>query len=169
MTPTTRQNLANMPGIVNMVELGVAAGKFAELLLDANPKLHYIGVDRWADHHDEAERIRAGDRLAKFRGRAILVQSTFEDALPFFDDGCCDMVYVDGYAHTGQEEGKTLFDWWPKVRSGGIFAGHDYDAYYPQTVRAVNAFVETLRAAGEAIELHVIEERPNCSWWVRKH
>lgn len=28
-----------------------------------------------------------------------------------------DFVYIDGYAHTGEENGKTIIDWWRKVRT----------------------------------------------------
>lgn len=40
-------------------------------------------------------------------------------------------IYVDGYAHTGEDRGKTLFDWYPKLKIGGLMAGDDYHDDWP--------------------------------------
>jgi predicted O-methyltransferase YrrM len=161
MKPTTRADLALMiptGGIV--IELGVAAGAFAAEMIAANPAITYLGIDRWSDHHDEAEMQHAKQRLP---WDAQLLRSTFEDAVPMIPGEWASLVYIDGYAHTGQEGGQTLRDWWPKVKPGGIFAGHDYSGHYPLTIAAVDAFV------GEhGLELHIIDELPHPSWWVRK-
>lgn len=88
---------------------------------------------------------------------------TFKEALPLFDDESIDIVYLDGYAHTGQEGGETIYDWWGKVKSGGIMAGHDYCKEYQPTIDAVNAFVDR-----ENLNLHIIEDNPYASWMVKK-
>jgi predicted O-methyltransferase YrrM len=161
--PNTRADLAHLiPANGIMVELGVAAGNFAVELMSQNPHATYVGVDRWSDHHDERERVTANQRINQLGG--IALRSTFADALWHFLDQSLDMVYVDGYAHTGQDGGKTLADWWPKVKSGGIFAGHDYDnTHYPQTVQVVDSFM-----AQHGLTLHIINEKPHASWWVVK-
>lgn len=169
MKPEKRQDLALMMGENEIViELGVAAGKFAEQLLTTNPKIKYIGIDRWSDHHDDAEMHGAVDRVSRFKGNAVMMRHTFVDALPLFEDDFADMIYIDGYAHTGQEGGQTLEDWWPKLKHSGIFAGHDYDKNYPQTIQAVDNFVNKLRSEGVELELNIINEKPNCSWWFKK-
>jgi len=164
MKPTTRADLALfVPPGGTIIELGVAAGKFAELLCDRNPAMRYIGIDRWSDHHDQCEMINAQYRLAKF-DRVLLHRMTFTDALPHFDNASADLIYIDGYAHTGQEGGQTLRDWWPKLRPGGIFAGHDYDPeHYPQTVAAVDDFVRE-----HGLAMNIIDEKPHPSWWLVK-
>jgi predicted O-methyltransferase YrrM len=163
MNPTTRADLALfVPPEGLMIELGVAAGKFAELLCDRNPRARYIGIDRWADHHDQCEMKNAMLRLYKFE-RVLLHRMTFAEALSHFEDELADLVYIDGYAHTGQEGGQTLRDWWPKVKPGGIFAGHDYCREYQPTIEAVDTFV-----LEHGLELHIIDELPHPSWWVRK-
>ncbi len=90
---------------------------------------------------------------------------SFAEALPHFADGSLDFIYIDGYAHTGQESGGTLRDWWPKLRAGGVFAGHDYCARYQPTCDAVDAFV-----AANGLTLHVTETGGDSfpSWWVIK-
>jgi len=165
--PTTRADLALFvpPGSI-MIELGVAAGEFAGQLMAANPAARYLGVDRWSDHHDEAEMWSACERIMQVatEDRFQLVKSTFADWLPNVANESADLIYIDGYAHTGQEGGQTLRDWWPKLKPGGVFAGHDYDEEsYPQTVAAVDAFV-----LEHGLELRLIDEKPHPSWWLVK-
>jgi len=74
-----------------------------------------------------------------------------------------DFVYVDGYAHTGQEGGRTLDQWWAKVRPGGIMAGHDYHEQWPLTVQAVNQF-----AARIGLAVHLTHEDEFPSWYFFK-
>lgn len=65
----------------------------------------------------------------------------FSDALTHFPDEFFDFIYVDAYAHTGQDGGKIFEDWYPKLKPGGIFSGHDYDKEaWPETVAAVDTF-----------------------------
>lgn len=160
----TRSDLATLvpPGGI-IIELGVAAGQFAAEMLTANPEARYLGIDKWNDHHDREEMMTAIDRLRPFRN-AGTSRGTFAEMLPMVPDQWADLIYIDGYAHTGQEGGQTLRDWWPKVKPGGIFAGHDYDPeHYPQTVAVVDVFVARM-----ALEMHIIDEKPHPSWWIRK-
>lgn len=100
--------------------------------------------------------------LSAFGKRSMIVRDEFAIAVSRFPDGYFSLVYIDGYAHTGQQGGKTLADWWPKVASGGIFAGHDYSPRYPLTVAAVKAF-----AARHHLAINVTDDDP-ASWWTRK-
>ncbi len=147
-----------------VIELGVAAGAFAEAMLRRNSSIRYVGIDRWSDHHDEAEMEHA---ISSTRNLATIaphfMRCTFANGWQGFQRQA-DMIYIDGYAHTGQERGGTLRDWWPILKPGGIFAGHDYDAReYPQTVAAVDEFVREHR-----LEMHLTGENRLPSWWVRK-
>ena len=51
-----------------------------------------------------------------------------------FSTGC--------YAHTGEEGGKTLADWLPKVKIGGVIAGDDYHEKWALVKEAVNRFID---------------------------
>lgn len=151
------------------VELGVAKGKFAAALLAAHPHLHYLGIDKWDDRrHPEKEEaearaaLTAGDPMG---ARWQIIRASFEEALlhPAVAGRQFDLVYVDGYAHTGQDEGRTLDLWLPKVLPGGILAGHDYAPYaWPLTFVAVNEF-----AARHDLRLMVLPDAPYASWWCR--
>jgi hypothetical protein len=148
------------------VELGVAAGGFSEAILRNSGCTRLWSIDRWDDHHDTKEYVAAARRLADAgQGRCIPLRISFHDALPLFADGSLDFIYIDGYAHTGQEGGKTLQEWWSKLRPGGVFAGHNYHLRWVPTIRAVDAFV-----ASHQLPLHVTgsESAGSRSWWTRK-
>lgn len=121
-------------------------------------------IDRWNDpHHSIHEYHRALKTLADFGQRSTVLRATFEEGLVLFQPESLDFVYVDGYAHTGQEGGKTLHDWWPKIKPGGVLAGHDYGPLFQPTIDAVDAFV-----AQHGLEMYLTGEAKLRSWWVVK-
>jgi hypothetical protein len=127
------------------VELGVARGEFSNALLE-NSELSYLySIDMWAgDRSHTVEQYReAVQRLDKHRTRNSVIRLRFDEALPLFPDGYFDFIYIDGYAETGQDGGKTLEDWWPKLKPGGIFSGDDYSPKYPMVIKAVDDFSAT--------------------------
>lgn len=145
------------------VELGVAAGVFSELLLETNPTIKLFSIDRWMDHHDVMERHEAQLRLRRFWDRSHLIRAPFSYAVKSFPDEYFDLIYIDGYAHTGQENGQTLDDWWPKLKPGGIFSGHDYDKKWPIMIEVVDNFVDKY-----GLTLNLTTGDQYASWWTRK-
>jgi hypothetical protein len=93
----------------------------------------------------------------------------FDEALELFEDETLDFVYVDGYAHTGEDGGRTLVDWFRKLKVGGIFAGDDYHDDWPLTKWAVNHLAHLL-----SVEVSLTDrpsDDPNSqypSWFFRK-
>jgi predicted O-methyltransferase YrrM len=165
--PQTRAEIATMiPSGGIVIELGVAAGAFAVEMLKANPSMLYLGIDRWADHHDLGEMELAWCAINQFnaeRIRAQISRMSFADAVTTIPDNYADMIYIDGYAHTGQDNGRTLDEWWPKLKPGGIFSGHDYCGEYHQTVTQVDRF-----AHDHGLTIHTTADGPNFSWWTIK-
>lgn len=167
--PRTRQELPLLlPSDSIVVELGVARGEFSEQLLQSDRILMLYSIDIWADRgHDDLEYKQAVNRLSPYANRNVIIRKRFADAVSSFADSFFDLVYIDGYAHEGQDNGKTLTDWWPKVRRGGYLAGHDYDPKFPLTVAVVDAF-----SREHDLPLFVVPaESGNYkfpSWYVRK-
>ena len=153
------------------IELGVAGGAYSAHLLSHAPIRRLYSVDAWAGDrgHDLRQCESATRRLAKFGARSIVLRARFDEALALFDDGALCFAYIDGYAHTGNESGGTLRDWWAKVRPGGVLAGHDYDPVrWPRNVAAVDAFRDERGRAGEVADWFTTEEAECASWVVRK-
>lgn len=135
--------LLNSLGLVGQgVEVGTHRGEFAERLLE-NWSGRLTCVDPWEnspDYVDQAKQLVGGgqDRRADFLEcsrrlerfnegpvqRATLLQTTSMVASVGTMDGSLDFVYLDG----NHEPPYVLQDielWWPKLRRGGILAGHD--------------------------------------------
>lgn len=139
-------NRFNVPDYLNRknlvgIELGVAKGEFSKKMINGGKFKFYYGVDKYSDHHDSKEYLEALKNIG-FEKNFILLRTSFESALNLFEDNYFDFVYIDGYAHGGQEGGKTFSDWIKKVKIGGIICGDDYDQKFPLTVAAVDHLAE---------------------------
>ena len=146
------------------VELGVAKGSFSKYLTDNHLFEEFFCIDKWNDHHDEKEKNHVIN-LFKNKTNIKICQMDFEQAIDLFPDEYFDFIYIDGYAHTGQNEGKTLRQWYSKLKSGGIFSGHDYCAKrWPKTFNQVNQFLkEELK-----YQINFTEEEIDPSWYIFK-
>ncbi len=159
-----------LPGNDNVgVELGVAEGVFSSRMVASGKFRCFFGVDMYADTHDTAQYKRAL-RATGLQGPYKLLRMRFDEAIELFDDASLDFVYVDGYAHGGEEGGETLFDWFSKVKVGGVIAGDDYAPAWPLVVEAVDEFARQLDA--ELLVTERIEpDNPYCrypSWAIIK-
>lgn len=120
------------------IELGVAAGSFSARMVQSGRFQQFFGVDAYVDGHSVGQyktALRAVGLWSNYR----LLRMAFAQALDLFPDASFDFIYVDGFAHTGCEGGRTLSDWYPKLKPGGIMAGDDYDrTTWPLVVWAVH-------------------------------
>ncbi len=121
------------------IELGVAGGWYSKRMMQTGLFSQFYGVDVYGDRHDTAEYIAALKNVGMGKPYWLL-RMTFDEALDAFPDEHFDFVYIDGYAHTGENRGKTIFDWYAKVKVGGMIAGHDYDPNWPLVQYSVNTF-----------------------------
>jgi len=146
------------------VELGVAEGKFSKKLLDNHSFSILYGIDIYAGDrgHDDAQ-YNSAKKLTEEYEDYKLIRKKFEEALQDFPDEYFDFIYIDGYAHTGNESGKTMQDWYPKLKSGGIFSGDDYTERYRENFDAVNNFAKQYE-----LELSVINDWNSHRTWLCK-
>ena len=131
------------------VELGVAAGGFSKRMVESGRFAEFFGVDMYADSHDTAQ-YKTALKAVGLHAPYKLLRMTFDEALDLFEDESLDFIYVDGYASSGQNGGKTIWDWSSKVRIGGVIAGDDYDPKWPLVKKSVDHFV-----AETGFDLHV--------------
>lgn len=123
------------------IELGVAAGSFSAHMVQSGQFARFWGVDSYSDGHGIREYKKALVATGLWSDYRLL-RMTFDQAVDLFPDNHFDFIYLDGYAHTGEEGGRTFRDWYPKLKPGGVFAGDDYDPEaWPLTVWAVNEVV----------------------------
>jgi hypothetical protein len=163
-TRTALPKLLNRLGLRIGAELGVAAGSFSSVLLRGVKFDQFYCIDKWNDHHGDEERLYVLGTLGKLANVSVLHQS-FQDAALRFPNSRFDFIYIDGYAHTGQDGGRTLRDWFPKLKSGGLFAGHDYcPKRWPKTFAHVNQFLRDELG----YKIHVTGEITDPSWYILK-
>jgi hypothetical protein len=60
------------------------------------------------------------------------------DAAKLYEDESIDVVFIDA-SHRYEDVREDLIAWYPKVKKGGIFSGHDYPSW-PEVVRAVDEY-----------------------------
>ena len=130
------------------VELGIAEGRFAKRAIKSQKFSHYFGIDVYdsllvggGKKHNVDEYKVALVNIGLFTEYRHL-RMMFSDALTLFDDNSLDFVYVDGFAHNGELDGATFYDWYPKVKPGGILAGDDYHEDWPLVVKSLETFLK---------------------------
>jgi hypothetical protein len=110
------------------LELGVGHGPYSKYIIEKFNFKQFYMIDLWKD---KPHRISKYLNLMYYsktvtNTEVYPLRGDFKDFVSYFKDSFFDFIYVDGFAHTGQEKGKTLRDWLPKIKPDGIFAGHDY-------------------------------------------
>lgn len=135
--PLTRAELPGLFagfGFARGVEVGVERGEFSAALCAANPRLELTAVDAWLAYRGYREHVTQ-DKLEGFYRETVerlrpypnaVVERGWSTAVaPAFKDGSLDFVYIDAN-HRFEHVVADLAAWVPKVRRGGIVAGHDY-------------------------------------------
>jgi len=150
-------------------EIGVCKGQHARTLLRLNKSLHLILVDPWSAYNRLSQEkadiryARCIKRLKPYEDRVRYMKMASMEAVKEFHDGELDFVYIDGL-HEFDPVMLDLIHWVPKVRVGGLVAGHDYYAFYQSgIIDAVNAYT---RAHG-INEWYVTRDKEATWFWVR--
>lgn len=134
------------------VELGSWTGKSAAYcvveLLNANKLGKFYCVDTWegGEEHIEHDLIVNNSLKDVFlqnvnpvKEHITPIQSISWDAAENFEDESVDFCYVDA-GHTYECVTNDLTAWWPKIKSGRLFAGDDYTKGWPEVQKAVQDF-----------------------------
>lgn len=162
MASKFKSNEVSSPGLIDPIkhlgnkiracELGVCRGNNLRYILDHVPEIDYVyAVDPWIPYHDwngfidqshmDRYRNETIDNLLEYDSKVKMLEMTSESALSVVKDDELDFIFIDG-AH---DYDSVLFDctnWWSKVRTGGLFSGHDYQL--DGVNRAVTEFREKM-------------------------
>jgi len=119
-------------------EIGVQKGGFSYDMLRLWPNCNrYVLIDVWKhqENYDEGANVadkghdwlykKTLERLSPWKEKLVVLRNWSHDASFRVEDGSLDFVYVDA-RHDFESALEDMRDWWPKLRQGGIFAGHDY-------------------------------------------
>lgn len=119
-------------------ELGVQRGIFAKHNLEKWPSCkEYLLVDVWRqqanyidianvdNHQQEKIMATALHNVKPFASKTRICRDLTSKCVKLESDGHFDVVYVDA-RHNYKGAMEDMVKWWPKVRKGGVLAGHDY-------------------------------------------
>ena len=122
------------------VEIGVSTGSGTISMLRYMPNLTLYSIDPWKhlddvpgeEHFESALSQEIQDdtyrtailRTSEFGVRSLLLRRTSDDAVKEVPEKI-DYVFIDG-DHNYKQVVKDINNYAPKVRTGGIVAGHDY-------------------------------------------
>lgn len=144
------------------VEVGSWQGKSASYMgieiLNHNKNIKLHCVDTWEGsiEHQEEEVVQTKSLYETFlkniepvKQVIVPVKKASRDAARTYEDNSLDFVFIDA-AHDYESVREDIYSWYPKIKPGGILAGHDKT--WPGVVKAVNEFIMT---AG--VTLHIMD------------
>jgi len=143
-------------GFKSGAEIGVAEGRYSEILCQNIPGLKLIAVDNWDSYRTTRRTLTnkmtgeelTGERLAPYN--ATIIKKPSLDAVKDIPDESLDFVFIDA-DHTYQAVKNDIREWSKKVRKGGIVSGHDYYVFPKSGNRGV------IDAVDEYVKEHGLE------------
>ena len=129
------------------LEIGVASGWTMNHFLQNLSNLQLTGIDPYVDYMDgnikiaqemlDAQYLAAQDNISDFAPRGKILRGYSQDFVNSFEDKSLDYIFIDGdHSYEGALRDCELF--FPKIKSNGIFAGHDWS--FDGVRKAVNEF-----------------------------
>lgn len=166
----------NEAGLLGVgVEVGALNGANAKQILSQWKGARLVLVDTWGEHalDEYVERTDWTDfkachaeccLLAESDLRAELLMSESVEAAKEFENGSLDFAYIDAN-HGLHGIAADIHAWWPKVKPGGLFSGHDnyVDTTFPAFCEVKYAVDALARRTG--LPIHTT---PCTSWWFIK-
>lgn len=98
--------------------------------------------------------------VKEFGGKSdiTILRSPSLEACKKFPNEHFDFVYIDA-VHSYEAVKQDIAAWLPKIKSGGVLAGHDYDVVFPGVIQAVDEFIRN-----SEYKLYQKEH----DWWIVK-
>jgi hypothetical protein len=119
-------------------EIGVRRGHNLDVIVRGSNPEEFVGIDSWVDDdvssrndvgysqsQQDAFETEVRRKFARYGDAGKIIRSCSFEAAEHFPDEYFDYVYIDA-DHSYEAVKRDLADWYPKVRKGGILAGHDY-------------------------------------------
>lgn len=144
-----------------IAEVGSFSGVSSEVFAQNCKEIHC--VDAWSPYWEITDSSvmqiaeSSFDKMASNYKNVRKVKSSSSEAVKNYPDEYFDFVYIDA-AHDYINAKKDILLWLPKVKKGGIMAGHDYR--YDSNIQVYEVVEEIFG------KTYKIEKYPDSSWAV---
>ena len=141
------------PADSHFVEVGTWKGRSAVYMaveiINSNKNIKFDCVDTWEyiPSQNEINQEMCVNLYETFihniepvKHVIMPVKALSVDAAKYYDDESLDFVFIDA-AHDYENVRKDITAWLPKVKKGGIIAGHDYN--HPDVKKAVEEIIKS--------------------------
>jgi predicted O-methyltransferase YrrM len=137
-----RRMVERFPSGSVFVELGVLHGKSLAYLgvevVNSGKSIQLYGVDNFRWSWQQMSKVRKNLEPLEGRLPIELMCGDSADAAQQFSSMSVDFVFIDT-DHSYEGAWRDIQAWLPKMRRGGVIAGHDYDRNsFPGVCRAVD-------------------------------
>jgi len=155
----------------HFVEIGSFKGKSTACMgveiINSGKEIKYDQVDTWlgSTEHRGDPSIIGGTLFDEFNKNTEKVSHVINpirlasvEASKLYEDESLDFVFIDA-AHDLVNVLKDITSWIPKVKKGGVIAGHDYGGGFFGVNGAVDNYFAQIPEAK-------VESTSDCSWWL---
>ena len=159
-----------------IAEIGVCCGRNAKTMLDAKQNLEAVLVDNYmmaSNIPNEGDKKEMLLLLEPYMGRIKFYNTTSVEAAKIFPNNYFDYVYIDA-CHEYEFVRDDLEAWYPKVKEGGMLAGHDF--WYPPVAKAVMEFRDKIKGYMFGVNCYAAPgfrlgtgEADYLDWWMNKY
>ena len=136
------QMVKETPDPSHFVEIGSFVGGSAAFMaveiINSRKKIRFDCVDWW--NHPVGNLENFTENLKPVWGHFTPMKMISWEAAKYYKDQSLDFVFVDG-DHSYEGVCRDIQAWLPKVKPGGVLAGHDYDQGDPGVVQAVQTLL----------------------------
>lgn len=171
-----RENLNNFfdGKEIRVAEIGVEYGGYTDTYFNDKYEIHLIdmwqteGNDYYFSKRDGQVEQGYDKVLQKYgdKPNVKLVKMKSTDASLLYEDEYFDWIYIDA-DHSYEGVKQDIISWWPKLKKGGLFSGHDFDP----SITDVNFKMYGVKKAVEEIfddSFSLTDEQNYKSWYVFK-